>query len=372
MKIAMFTDTYEPQKNGVVTSIKIFTKYLRKMGHEVHIFCPESPGFRQSSNVHTFKSMRFVKYPEYRIGVPHYLPILKKRFDIVHVHTPASLGLFGILFANYHKIPTIGHFHTLLPEYTHYITKRAKNLTKRSMWNFLSLFYNRCDCVIAPSNHIKKLLEKRIKSKVYVIPTPIEFKNKFKNKAKLRKKYKRKYNLFEKDKILLHVGRITKEKNITSIIHALKKIRSKNIKLIISSDGPYKEELEKKVRNMKNIIFTGYLSDDKLDDIYSLSDGFVFASKTETQGIVLLEAVNNRLPIVALDAPVISDFIAENKIGLVAMSTDDFARKISELLKNKELRKNLMKNRDKVVAEYGPRRCDELVNLYLSLSKARK
>lgn len=363
----MFTDTYEPQINGVVTSIKIFTKYLRKDGHDVHIFCPNSPNFKHRDKfVHTFKSMKFVRYPEYRIALPYYLPMFRKKFDIVHIHTPASVGLIGLLFAKYHKIPIIGHFHTIVPEYGHYITERAKKITKSTLWNYSSLFYNRCNCVIAPSNYIKKMLERYMKVKIVVIPTPIEFKRP-KDKRKLRKKYEKKYNLSEKDKILLHVGRITKEKNITSIIHAIKKIHNENVKLIISSDGPYRDELEKKVRGMKNVIFTGYLSDDELDDMYSLSDVFVFASKTETQALVLLEAVSHGLPVVILDTPVLSEFVLENGVGLVA-NKNDFSKKIIMALNTRDLKTNVMKMKNEIQKKYNPERCTkELVDVYNSI-----
>jgi glycosyltransferase involved in cell wall biosynthesis len=136
---------------------------------------------------------------------------------------------------------------------------------------------------------------------------------------------------------------------------------------VIASDGPYRPVVEKIARKMglhKKVVFTGYLDSDALDDLYASADVFVIASKTETQGIVLIEAVKNRIPIVALRAPVTADFLAENNYGLVA-GEEDFAEKVFSVLSDKKLAAKLVKNYSRIMKEYDVRRTTEqLVDAY--------
>ncbi|MEM7819419.1 MAG: glycosyltransferase [Candidatus Aenigmatarchaeota archaeon] len=377
MNIAMFTDSYKPQINGLVTSLDLFTKKLRERKNKVYIFAPDVKETKKENFVFRFKSFTFRSYKEYRVGIPYSLildPEIKNiKFDIVHVHSPFSLGLAGIAFAKYYKIPIIGTFHTLFPDYMHYVIKSEKlqriklfkYLFKLGSWKYLSWFYNHCDIVIAPSENIKKVLRKNgFKKKIIVIPTGVKIESKRKiKKHDLRKKY----NLGN-EKIILHVGRITKEKNIKFIIKSLKNIlKNENIKFVITSDGPYKNELKKYVNNLglsNKIIFTGYLSNKELNDFYKLSDVFVMASKSETQGLVLVEAAINKLPIVVLDVPVISDFVKENSFGIVSKKKD-FSKNINLILNNNLIRKKILKNYKIVAKKYDIEKCtNQLLNIY--------
>ncbi len=314
MRIAFFTDTYEPQINGVVTSINMFAKYLEKSGNRVHIFCPKS-GARKK-NVHTFASISFPNYPGYRIAVPYEIKKIKK-FDIFHVHTPFSMGLTGITAGRFYKRPVIGTYHTLLPEFTDYFIKtlRFRKFLKRVAWKYSSWFYNMCDVVIAPSPEIKALLKSHgVTKRIEVVPTGIEI-PKMLEKNSVRKKYK----LGENEKVVLHVGRISKEKNIEFILRAMKK-KPAAWKIIIASDGPCKKQLEEAASKIgvNNVLFTGFVSKDKLNELYFLADVLVVASKSETQSIVVAEAAARGLPIVTLDTPVIANFVRRNGLGIVA------------------------------------------------------
>lgn len=376
MKIAMFTDTYEPQANGVVKSIKEFSNQMRKCGHEVYIFSPESPQFSAISRfVRSMKSIPFIKYPGYRVAIPYSVfidPIFRKiKFDVVHVHTPFSLGVAGMILAKYHKIPLVGTFHTMIPEYVHYFIERlrrfgyAKHLTGKAMWKYCSWFYNRCDYVIAPTPEIKRLLGKKgFRKDIHVVPTGVNIKKVGNSKTALKRKYG-----FNSNKIILHIGRITKEKNIVVIIDALKELlkKDKKIKFVIASDGPYRPELENYTKELgleENVIFTGYISPRKLYDLYKLSDVFVMASKTETQGLVLLEAVTNYVPIVVMNYPVISDFVRKNKVGLIA-NQNNFSNMVYKALNNKTLRNRFNKNGEKLLCRYDMKTCSKkLLDVY--------
>src|SRR3989344_5404586 len=354
MKIAFFTDSYEPQINGLVTSIDMFAKELKKNGHEVIIFAPYSPNYKdKEKNVRRIKSVEFSNYKEYRIGIPFRLMINPKikDVDIIHIHSPFSVGLTGLLFSKQYGIPCVSTFHTLYSEYLHYLiknsmisnSKKFKKLFSKVSWSYMRWFYNSSDVVIAPSKQIKNVIRKNgIKKHTEVIPTGTKFESIKKSKKKLRKKYG-----FVNEKIILHVGRVSKEKNMEFIINSLKKeLSENNWKLIIASDGPHRSKLENlaKSLNLKNkIIFTGYLSDDALQEYYNLSDVFVMASKAETQGIVLLEAAKYGIPSVVLNSPVIADFVRQNKTGIVS-SKSNFSSDIEKLLLSNSLRKKIIEN----------------------------
>ena len=368
MKIAFFTDSYHPQVNGLVTSIDTFVDDLMKQGHEVHIFAPNVPGHvDKSKRVKRFRSFQFPAYKEYRIAVPK---IIKHRFDVVHVHSPFSLGLSGIIYARKNNVPVVGTFHTLFSEYGHYLIKSEtllkifKKTYKRLTWSYLRWFYNQCDFVTAPSERIKFLLAKHgVKKPIYFIPTGVKTRLRNKNKKALRSKYG-----FGDEKIILHIGRITKEKNILFILNSLRRLLKKeNAVFVITSDGPYKNELQEHAKNLglrNKVMFTGYLSNEQLKDFYAIADLFVLASKSETQGIVLIEAVANKLPIVALNAPVTGDFLKENDYGIVA-NAGNFAEKVSLALRNEKLRIASTKNVSKILEKYDSERCArELANVY--------
>lgn len=340
MKIAYFTDTYKPQINGVITSIDSFAQEMRNNGHEVTVVAPKSPKLKSKhKNIITVASLKFRPYPDYRIAIP--LKLKKKDFsdyDIIHVHTPSFLGLSGMRIAHKNKIPLVMTFHTNFSDYAHYVSKGAvvEKVMKKGILKYTKSFFNRADMIVTPTEEIKKQLRKQnIDTPITVIPTGIDITPLKETKKQIREKY----NIPLDEKIILHVGRVTKEKNIIMILKAFQLIENNNIKLIITSNGPYKKQLEKYIQEneIKNVIFTGYLSEQKLKEYYKMSDVFVMASETETQGLVILEALAQSLPVVVTDAPVISDFVKENNVGLVSKKNEkSLARTIESSFSGKE------------------------------------
>jgi len=229
-----------------------------------------------------------------------------------------------------------------------------KKITKRALWKYTSLFYNRCDQVIAPSEEIRKELKKHgVRREIAVIPTGIEIEK--------RKPVR------HMGKIILHVGRLSKEKNVQFIIKSLRNILKEDVKLVVASDGPYKNELMKLTKKLgiKNITFTGYLSQKELEKLYSKSDLFVMASKSETQGIVLAEAMAFSLPIIIIDSPVTGNFVRKNKIGLVVKERN-FAKGVKKMLYNDNFRRRFTKKLS--VKEYDIKNCtDKLIEVYSEL-----
>ena len=154
MKIAMFTDTYEPQTNGAVDSINKFKKELEKRGHEVFIFCPYDKDLKKQKNVIPLRSMKFSPYPEYRIGMPSariIRHIKKIQPDVIHIQSPAPIGLAGLAVGKYYNIPTVATYHTLLTEYFSYISTKHEDVSKGFIIKFTKWFFNKVDKVIAVS-----------------------------------------------------------------------------------------------------------------------------------------------------------------------------------------------------------------------------
>jgi glycosyltransferase involved in cell wall biosynthesis len=235
-------------------------------------------------------------------------------------------------------------------------------------WDYCTWFYNHCDSVIAPSDGIARLLKAHgIAKPMHVIPTGISF---TKAHADNKSKFLKKHGIL--GKAILHVGRVTREKNIEAIIDA---IQSVDATLMIASDGPHREELRKYAKRKRlddKIVFLGYLSKEELQSAYSSADAFVCASKSETQGIVLLEAAAAGLPIVVLDAPVVSDFLRENKIGIIS-DEKGFSDNIRRAIEDVQLKKKSAASASRIAKRYDISRCaKELADVYSGLIESTK
>jgi len=349
MKIAFFTDTYKPQINGVVSSIELYLKELKKRGHEVHIFCPLVDGCKLQENVHAIDSLEFPNYPGYRVAMPSFeimREIKKIRPDIIHIHSPASVGMIGTAISKIFRIPTIMTYHTLLDMYSTYIFgKVIGNKEENLIKNYTQCFYRKASLITVPSRSIKKLLRGcGIKKQIEVLPSPIDIEEFKVSKGKNKKP------------VILHVGRLCKEKRIDMVLECFKELLKKiNAKLIITSGGPDKKRLKKLVKDMgidKNVVFTGYLPKDQLAKIYSSADVFVSASDTETQGLVLLEAMASGCPVVVRNALGFKDVVRNGYNGFLFKDKDDFVEKIYEVLTKKRLKKRLIKNGYKTAQKF--------------------
>jgi 1,2-diacylglycerol 3-alpha-glucosyltransferase len=346
MKIAFFTDTYEPQINGVVKSIKSFENILRKKGHEVFVFCPKGSA-RYDKHVFPIESFSLPTYPEYRVGLPSFDVVDKLKEikpDVIHVHSPAPVGAIGLGLGKIFKIPVVMTYHTLLTEYFDYVGIEKTN--KRVAERFTKWFFRKASLIVTPSESTKSLLKSYgIKTDIIVIPNPLEV-------SRIRKGKKRKNS----KPIVLHVGRLCKEKRIDVVLRSFKKVlQEKEANLIITSDGPYREQLEDIAKNLgieKNVKFTGYLSGRSLANLYSKADIFVSASDTETQGIVLLEAFASGCPVIVRNAMGFKDYVVDKKNGLLFNDENDLTKKILLLLNNKALRNRLVKNGFETIEDF--------------------
>ncbi|MEM0465861.1 MAG: glycosyltransferase [Candidatus Pacearchaeota archaeon] len=360
MRIAIFTDTFLPQIDGVVTSTVNLAKGLSEKGHKVYIIAPK----HEKKEIFFYKNIRVIRmksipaffYEGFKFTMPYSFKLLKflkkEKIDLVHVQTPITIGFQGIIISKLLKIPLIGTFHTLFadPEYLKNARVNYK-IIEKLLWNYAKFFYNFCDLITCPSNITKEELKKHgFEKQIIKISNGIELRLKKNNKnyKLIRKKF-----LGKDENLLLFVGRVAHGKNIPYLIDCFKLILNKlpKTKLVIIGDGPLINEIRKKIKkdNLdKKVILTGKIPRDKLinSNIYKAFDLFVTASKTETQGISVLEAQANGLVCVGINERGLKDIIIDNYNGFLAKKDDkkDFANKVIKLLTNKKLKKRMVKN----------------------------
>ncbi len=312
MRIGFFTDTFLPQRNGVVTSILSFGPELVKKGHEVFVFCPRSNVKEHHGMVvRSYPSVTFRPYPEFKIAVPRGSGSLPK-LDIVHTHGPFSLGVFGLRVAKQQGVPPVSTFHTMLSEYVRYLFRFGRGVLRRITWKYCKFYYNRCHKIIAPSNALKKiLLQHQIKKSIAVVPTGIDL-DFFKPIEK--KKAKKKLGI-DAEQVFLMLGRLGFEKNIDVVLQACKDV---NAKFIIAGRGPAErtlKNLRRKLGLQKKVSFTGYVPEKLKPIYYSAADAFVIASTSETQAVVVAEAMACGCPVIGANSLAIPEMVKNGKNG---------------------------------------------------------
>ncbi len=354
MNIAIFTDSFFPQINGLVTAIDAIATELSKRNN-VYVFVP-AYNMKYSSDKYTvikIPSLPFILAPEYKISSLLSIKVIKffvtNKIDIIHTHTPFSLGILGLLVGKLFNIPVVHTYHTLFEEYLHYV-KLSKKSGSWIVKLVSRLYCNRCDKIIVPSAITKDYLKRySVKKEITVMPTGINL-DKFKNG--IRSRWRKRLNIPDDATILLYVGRLAIEKNIFFLLECFAELyrTKKNLYFLIVGGGPLKKEIEfylKKNRLNKNVIMTGYLDPSEMKHIYAASDIFIFASVTETEGLVILEAIDSGLPVVAVAERGTKTLLPSKKILGISPVKLDKKRMINEIqfyLKNRKKYKKTIKN----------------------------
>lgn len=363
LKIGVFTDSYRPYTSGVVRSIETFSEELQAQGHKTFIFAPDYPGCKgDEGGVFRFSSIPAPTNNDFTLAVPisfRLRPTLKKLdLDIIHVHSPFMLGRLGARWARKLNLPLVFTFHTLYDQYVHYVPF-GQNITREITKKFCTDFCNNCDLVIVPTGVIAGHLKNwGVVADIQVIPTGIKL-NDFRKEQKdwLQKKF----NLHPGCRVLMSVGRLGKEKNFGFIIQSFKHITESfpAIRLVMVGDGPEKEALAKQCRDLgiaDRVIFTGTLTGEETALAYNSAHIFVFASVTETQGLVVGEAKSAGLPVVAVRAFGVSEMVEDGVDGfLTDLDRDQFINRVKLLLEDEELRRTMGKtaalNAEKISAQ---------------------
>ncbi len=382
MNIGFFTDTYVPQVNGVVSSIVALKQELEKQNHKVYIFAPSVPGykdnFKEKARIFRFRSFKFLFQPEYRVAQPLCWKFLRQiskiKLDIIHAHTPFSLGVLALLISYLQNRPLVYTHHTFYHEYVKIYLWKGRLFPPKAAKKITTAFCNKCNAIIAPSLRVKHLLKKDgVKKKILELPSGISFQN-FAQPIKSND-FRRKHGISDKANVLIFVGRIAKEKNIEFLISVFEKISQEldDVYFVLVGDGIYRAKLNlfaEKIGSRKNIIFTGYLQGSELIKSYQTADIFIYSSKTETQGLVVLEAAASGLPIVALKDLAFKNILIDSFNGYLVAdeSVEDFSQKVIKILKNSKMSEKMSQNSKALAQKFSvSNQTNKLVALYQSL-----
>ncbi|MDO4813489.1 MAG: glycosyltransferase [Gemella sp.] len=305
MNIALFSDTYYPEINGVATSVFQLKKGLEKLGHKVYVFTTASPNSKSFDNEYRVFSVPFVLMKDRRASLPIYLKwlrIIKKLdIDIIHTHTEFSFGVLGMRIAKKLNIKHIHTYHTIYEDYIHYLKLPKNKHTVKFVQAASRLYCNKTTEIIAPSEKTKNLLEEYgITTKVSVIPTGVDLGKFTSINQEIISKLKEKFKISDKDVTMVSISRLSKEKRLEESVLNFAALSKKynNLKLLIVGDGPYREELEILVGRLRlkdRVFFTGYVSWDEIQNYYALGNIFLSSSTSETQGLTYLEALAAKL-----------------------------------------------------------------------------
>lgn len=364
MKIGIFTDCYYPQVNGVVTSVLMLEEELIKLGHDVTIVTVKVPKhIDEKDNVMRVKSLPFSRWKEFRVGVPFftetYRAIKNMNFDLIHTHTEFSMGLLGKYMARTLDIPILHTYHTMYEDYTHYVYnhKYGKGLVKKLIIGSSKLYVKKYDGIIAPTDKTRLALRSYgVDNNIYVVPTGIDLRqfNRYDANHPILEKIRSTHHLTKDDQIILSLGRLSEEKSIQTIISQMPDllVEHPSSKLVIVGDGPFRTKLEKLCKQlniMEHVVFVGQVPFEEVSYYYSLADVFVSASKTETQGLTIMEAMATGVPVIVYDDLNVKDIVVQNVSGRLFKTQEALTGQLIDCFANEHKTRRLSKKATEVV-----------------------
>ena len=358
MRIAQYTNTYLPNINGVSRSVNIFREALTKQGYEIAVFAPDDGGtLEDGQNIHRYPAFEVKKF-NYSLSLPVSRTADKALVDfapdVIHSHHPVWLGDIAVIKAEEMDLPLVFTFHTRYTEYSHYVPI-SQSITRETILWKLTRYMRRCHHIITPSESITEMLAKQgITSQVTTIPTGIDLEP-FRSADG---KALRSLLGWESKKVLVSVGRLAEEKNWLTLLEACARVmhEDREVRLMLVGDGPQREELERRAIELGltgQVKFSGKVSFEQVPAYLKMGDLFCYASKTETQGLVTLEAMAAGLPVVAVDATGTRDVVVDGVNGwLTEDSSLALAEGIKKMLDGDEGRNHFAENNTQQIQRY--------------------
>lgn len=352
MKVDFYTDTYKPEINGVVTAVEALRNGLVQSGNQVAVFAPLVPGYEDPlKGIFRISSVKVSRQFEQRMILPlptkHFRNVFASKPDIVHVHSFGPLSILGALVAKSKKVPLVYTYHTFLPKYTHYFLS-SKIMRPWMAKRYSRFLCNLSDWVVVPSEKIREeLVSWGVEKPISVIANGVDLTRLNVDTSVVRERY-----VPGSNKVLLYVGRVTKEKNLEFLLRTFKGIKkqSQQASLVIVGEGNYLDKLKKKYAG-RGVVFTGAIEHEKVAGIYVIADVFVMSSRSETYCYSLVEALGFSLPVVALADNVFGDKIINGYNGYMVKNEKEFAQRVCELLEDREKAAALGKNSLKIARE---------------------
>lgn len=368
MKILMISDVYFPRVNGVSTSIRTFAESLREQGHVVHLIAPQYPAHEgqpltaDESWITRIDARKIVFDPEDYLmkwsALMAYVDSLHPGdYDLVHIHTPFIAHYAGLKIAKRLQVPAVETYHTFFEDYMHhYLPWVPRKWAVRIAQTVSRKQCQQVDTVVSPSAQMRDVLQQYgVTTPISVIPTGLDA-SRFVpgNGAAFREKYE----IPAQRPLLLFVGRVAHEKNIQFLLEMLSLVIQDHpeVLLVITGEGPAEAMLKKMARDnglQSHVMFLGYLDRAVgLNAAYQAADIFVFASKSETQGLVLLEAMAQATPVVAIAELGTASILRQGQGALIAEDNEvHFAEQVQTLLIDHQLRDRVGKQGKRYVEQ---------------------
>jgi len=360
LRIAVFSDSFLPILNGVSISIDSLVTELRNRGHSVHVYTASSPFYKDPDpNTYRFPAFETPWTRQYPLAVPPFYWMLRHfrrhQYDIIHTHTPFTLGFVGLRWGDSHDIPVVSTYHTLYDRYAHYIPFFPRRYVRFKIAKHTNFYYNKVAHVITPSHAAYRWLRRHsVTTPMTVIPTGAPPRGFF-NRSEIRQQM----GVTPEQRILLYVGRIAKEKNLATLFQMAAQVFSQDphLRLWLVGDGPYRVQCAQIARDLgigDRVTFVGFVPRDQVDKFYTAADLFVFSSITETQGLVVQEAMSYGLPAIAVAGGGASAGIKSGENGFIVKNDPkEFAERVLETIGNTDLYERFSIEASNSVRVYG-------------------
>lgn len=340
MNILMLTNTFTPHVGGVARSVESFTSAYRRRGHRVVVVAPTFEGAQEEPDVVRIPAIQNFNGSDFSLPVP--MPGLLTTMlaeappDVVHSHHPFLLGDTALRVGAAYSVPVVFTHHTLYDQYTHYLASDSPTLQRIAI-DIATGYCNLCHGIVAPSESVATMLSQHgVEVPIEIIPTGVEAERFGKGDGA---DFRRKLEIPKRAIVVGHLGRLAPEKNLAFLAEAVARFvrgRDRAYFLVVGS-GPMEGEITSIFEQhdlSDRLRLAGQRCGDELTDAYHAMDVFAFASQTETQGMVVTEAMAAGLPVVAVDAPGVRDVVEDGRNGrlLAAEDADEFAAALAELV----------------------------------------
>lgn len=364
MRIGIFTETFTPDINGVVTSVVSLKKALEAHGHEVYVVTNHAniikTVYDEENRILRLPGIKLDFLYGYKISSPIQLQANKTikdwNLDVIHIQQEFGIGTYGRFLASHWEIPLLNTYHTTYEDYTHYVnildSSLVEKFSKKVVEIYSKSFTKRSNIIISPSEKTKEMLEGYgINKLIKVIPTGLDLENfNVANTSEAEKEeIISKYNINPDDTIFTYVGRIAKEKSIDEVIIAFSEIKEKALKakLLIVGGGPDLDDLKKfasKLDLNDYVFFEGQVDSSEVAKYYHTAHAFISASTTETQGLTYIEALASGLAVFAKEDDVLNQIVIEGETGYFFADSSELASKIETFIKHPEVKEEIYQN----------------------------
>lgn len=358
--VAAFTDTYLPTVNGVTYTVKTWRDRWRARDGRMDVVFPRADGYAPEAGEYAVRSLPFPFYDGFRLGVPR-VPRPVRSAEVIHAHTPFSLGVSALRLARRLDRPLVASYHTPTSEYAAYLTstERVEAGLERLTRRYERWFFGRVDAVLAPSESTRRNLveEVGVDTLVCTVPNGVDIER---FRPADGDPFRERYDL--SGTVVGYTGRHGYEKRLSD---ALEAVDGLDVTLVLGGDGPARAELEARAREVDaDVRFLGFLDRAELPGFYSALDAFLFPSPVETQGLVALEAVACGTPVVGVNAGALADTVEEGLTGyhFEAGDVEGFRAAIRRTLAEQAaLRERCLERREEISVE---RAVDALADVY--------